>query len=137
MSWLARHAPKFLRVNDPKQTEINFLLLLMIVGYITVNATLNLVSQFMYYYVTLPRFEAQQSTFFQIDGIGFSELAKQGAGYLIAAVFGVMMWVQWKYYTRMDEKREERNERREKEHNEANIAVANALTRLSGFIESK
>jgi hypothetical protein len=83
------------------------------------------------------RLRMSEQSFLQFDGVGFSELAKQGAGYLIAAVFGMMMWLQWKYYTRLEEKREERNERREKEYNDANLAVANALTRLSVIIEPK
>lgn len=128
---------KFLEVDDPKQTKVNRLFFVLIFAWIGFGFLVNIIGQLWYYFITVSNATVNQSSFLQVDGLGFSELAKQGGGYLIAAVFATMFWLQWKYYS----KREEEREKDQRSDAKENVAVlmknAQALEGLKVLIESQ
>lgn len=82
----------FLVVQDPKQTRVNILLFVLILAWAGFSFIANMVGQYVYYFITLPKFEAQQkSGFLQTLSPDMLPLV----GWLLAALAllaGVIKW---------------------------------------------
>ena len=66
---------RFLEVESKKQTKINRLFFCLIVGWIGFGFIINMVSQLVYYFITVPSYQQmQQSVFFQAETSWLSKI---------------------------------------------------------------
>jgi hypothetical protein len=130
---------RYLKVDDPRQTKVNYLLFTMIVGWISLGLIVNTVSYLFYFFVTLPRLgvgTVQEQSIIQImPDVGLA--AEKGYLIVIGALIGALglmarvIIVLWN--TLKDERA--KGEARERENTNTLRALETPITRMATLVE--